>query len=287
MPSLEKAIKKFLDSDGVKGQAGTWVLLSDENGDIKLYEHYGYLVGTIIDGHMIWRDNKEYYVSETYSDMILKSLYDGGLIDKYALKESTKKFSKESQRVNEGGLFADIGYRMDDGIKGLKKMFRGKPKFKAGDELEWKYPNGDEWYPFVVKDVQWIDGQWRYGDENAGTYRPHGFWRKDEWHPQGWCRPKQGTSESTKKFGRKFAKEGTESNPRFKCMESEKSDPLHICPYCGNDKVYDDPQSQDDRKIYLSGISDGGKFRVERHCSECDHYWDVVMKTTVDHIDGD
>ena len=175
MPSLEKAIKKFLDSDGVKGQAGTWVLLSDENGDIKLYEHYGYLVGTIIDGHMIWRDNKEYYVSETYSDMILKSLYDGGLIDKYTLKESTKKFSKE----------------------------------------------------------------------------------------------------------------GTESNPRFKCMESEKSDPLHICPYCGNDKVYDDPQSQDDRKIYLSDISDGGKFRVERHCSECDHYWDVVMKTIVDHIDGD
>ena len=82
-------------------------------------------------------------------------------------------------------------------------------------------------------------------------------------------------------------KEGTESNPRFKCMESEKSDPLHICPYCGNDKVYDDPQSQDDKKIYLSDISDGGKFRVERHCSECDHYWDVVMKTIVDHIDGD
>ena len=85
----------------------------------------------------------------------------------------------------------------------------------------------------------------------------------------------------------KFTKEGTESNTRFKCMESEQSDPLYICPYCGNDNVYDDPQSQDDRKIYLSNISDGGKFMVERHCSKCDHYWDVVMKTIVDHIDGD
>ena len=131
MPSLEKAIKKFLDSDGVKGQAGTWVLLSDENGDIKLYEHYGYLVGTIIDGHMIWRDNKEYYVSETYSDMILKSLYDGGLIDKYALKESTKKFAKEGTESNprfkcmegEDEYSDDIREFRDDVISALKKCY--------------------------------------------------------------------------------------------------------------------------------------------------------------------
>ena len=83
------------------------------------------------------------------------------------------------------------------------------------------------------------------------------------------------------------ANEGTETNPRFKCMESGQSDPLYICPYCGNDKVYDDSQSQSDSRIRLYSIFDGDTFRVERHCSNCDHYWDVVMKITVDHIDGD
>ena len=175
---------------------------------------------------------------------------------------------KESKQVNEG-LFSDIGSRMDDGIKGLKKMFKGKPKFKVGDELEWKYPNGDEWYPFVVKDVQWIDGQWRYGDENAGTYRPHGSWRKDEWHPQDWCRPKQDTTESTKKF----TKEGTESNPRFKCMEGEDEYSDEIREFrdcvvsalkkCDGDEYTVEPDMMDYKSILVNDPYYGLDFKID------------------------
>lgn len=122
MPSLEKAIQKFIDSDGTKGQAGSWLLLSDDNGDITLYEDYGHRVGTITDGHMIWRDNDEYFVSEIYSNMILKCLYDGGLIDEYPLNESTRKFGKKFKEgssddlMSSGGkeLYAEINIWPDD-----------------------------------------------------------------------------------------------------------------------------------------------------------------------------
>lgn len=196
---------------------------------------------------------------------------------------------KESKKVNEG-LFAnigsDIGYRIDDGIKGLKKVFRGKPKFKVGDELEWKYPKGDEWYPFVVKDVQWIDGQWRYGDENAKTYRPHGFWSRDDWHPQGWCRPKQGTSESTKKFGKKFAKESRakptlltkeEVNVIDKIAEESKMDWFQLNPgKLGGWFVFDA-----DNEEYMS-VNDG----LDELCQgACNGDWAELFGLTPEEID--
>ncbi len=123
MPSLGKAIQKFIDSDGRKGQAGTWNIVSDDDGSIKLYEHYGYWFGTIVDGHLKWADEKGFYVSARYSEMILNALCDGGLIEKdecqraiedvYAREgdyekeygESTRRARKSARRFNENRVF--------------------------------------------------------------------------------------------------------------------------------------------------------------------------------------
>ena len=145
MPSLGKAIQKFIDSDGRKGQDGTWNIVSDDDGSIKLYEHHGYWVGTIVDGHMKWEDEDGFYVSAKYSEMILNALCDGGLIerdecqraieDAYAREGDYEREYGESRRFNEGrGLkFMDdmVAARKAAGQDYATRMSRGRAAYDA------------------------------------------------------------------------------------------------------------------------------------------------------------
>ena len=174
------------------------------------------------------------------------------------VSESGKVFKTDKGKILmfKEGFFGDlgeeIGDRLDSGVSKIRKFFHGKPKFKEGDSvmicmIEWSPCSVS--HGGTITKTKWGDRKWYYEVDFGGDGDLE-WWPEDalaidtdpeagsekldrksliEKYPEFVKRAKTilgkktrkelGIDESTKRFGKKFAKEGTESNPRFKCME--------------------------------------------------------------------
>ena len=78
-------------------------------------------------------------------------------------------------------------------------------------------------------------------------------------------------SESTKKFGKKFAKES---------VGDVATDPAYVCPYCGGDNCEISIGNDDLNLTYLDRL-DGETFDVECWCNDCNKPYNVTVEMKV------
>lgn len=84
--------------------------------------------------------------------------------------------------------------------------------------------------------------------------------------------------ESTKKFGKKFAKEGTESNPRFKCMEGRneyvddirefRDDVVSALKKCYGDEFIVESDMMNEKSIVVSDPYSGLDYKIDISVSD-------------------
>ena len=91
--SLERAVQKFLESDGVEGEFGGWRLLTEED-TIKIYDHGKFVASISPSGELVWEDEM---FPERMADQVEKVLTDAGIANK-ANRGKFIKFNESKKR---------------------------------------------------------------------------------------------------------------------------------------------------------------------------------------------
>ena len=98
---LERAVQKFLDSDGVEGQFGGWRLFTGEDSTIKIYDSGKFVASISPSGELVWEDEM---FPERMADQVEKVLTDAGI----AKKANRGKFIKFNEAVHPHETDVDV-----------------------------------------------------------------------------------------------------------------------------------------------------------------------------------
>ena len=136
------------------------------------------------------------------------------------VSESGKLFKTDKGKILmfKEGVFGDIGDAIDSGVRGVRKFFHGKPKFKKGDIVMLclaDFSPSEVHHGEEIEDVKWNGRCWEYkmGNDPFGNAQ---WWPEDRVaeDPEPDKRSEPYVPEKFpefKKFGKKFTKEASES----------------------------------------------------------------------------